>query len=190
MAREPAASLDAAYTDTHQVGEHEMQIQEIMTRPALSCRATDPMNTAIQLMWEHDCGAVPVTTDDGRLEGIVTDRDACMASWSRGQAPQTFSVGDAMTRQVFTCTPEDSLDVAERLMKVRQVRRLPVVDTEGRLLGMLSMNDLVRAASASRKRESLEHDVLQTLAAISQPRAVPAQPSAPPRPAQRPRATA
>lgn len=142
-----------------------------MSEPAVTCRASDCLNTAAQLMWEHDCGAIPVTGDDGQLVGIVTDRDICMAAYTRGATLHDIAVSDAMARNVFSCQAGDSLDAAERLMSERQVRRLPVIDRDQRPIGMLSLNDIARSAASSRKKNGLEREVVQTLAAICEPRA-------------------
>lgn len=147
-----------------------MNIQEIMSQPAITCRHDDTLNVAAQLMWERDCGAIPVTDDDGRIVGIVTDRDICMATYTSGRAPQAVRVADAMAKQVFSCHAQDSLEEAERLMSDKQIRRVPIVDGDNRPIGLLSINDLARHAAAARQKDGLEREVTQTLAAICQPR--------------------
>jgi len=147
-----------------------MNIQEIMSKPAVTCRPSDTLNTAAQLMWEHDCGAIPVTGDDGQIVGIVTDRDICMATYTRGSAPQAIQVSDAMANEVFSCHADDSLDAAERLMSEKQIRRIPVVDGDNRPIGLLSLNDIACYAASSRKKNGIDREVTQTLAAICQPR--------------------
>lgn len=149
-----------------------------MSEPAMTCRTSDCLNTAARLMWEHDCGAIPVTGDDGQLVGIVTDRDICMAAYTRGATLHDIAVSDAMARNVVSCQADDSLDAAERLMSAHQVRRLPVVDRDQRPIGMLSMNDIARSAASSRKKNGLEREVVQTLAAICEPRVQPARATA------------
>lgn len=152
-----------------------MNIRDIMSEPAVTCRESDCLNTAAQLMWERDCGAIPVTGDDGQLVGIVTDRDICMAAYTRGATLHAIAVSDAMARNVFSCQASDSLDAAQRLMSEHQVRRLPVVDGDRRPIGMLSLNDVARSAASSRKKNGREREVAQTLAAIGEPRARPTQ---------------
>jgi CBS domain-containing protein len=147
-----------------------MNIQEIMSKPVATCRHNDTLNTAAQLMWEHDCGAVPVTGDDGQLIGMITDRDICMATYTRGSAPHEIRVADAMSKQVFSCRANDSLETAEHLMGQKQVRRVPIVDSDNRPVGVLSLNDIARYAASARKKDGLEREVTQTLAAICQPR--------------------
>jgi CBS domain-containing protein len=148
-----------------------MKIREIMNQPAVTCRPEDSLNTAAQLMWDHDIGAVQVVGDDGDLLGIITDRDICMAAFTRGAPLQDMEVGSAMARDVFSCQASDSLQTAEQLMGERQVRRVPVLDGDNRPIGMVTLNDLARQAAAARKRNGLDREVTQTLAAICQPRA-------------------
>jgi CBS domain-containing protein len=149
-----------------------MNIQQIMSKPAVTCRQNDTLNVAARLMWEHDCGVIPVTDDDGKLIGIVTDRDICMATYTKGTAPQAIPVSDVMGSQVFTCQADDTLDAAERLMSEKQIHRVPIIDRDNRPVGLLSLNDVARyAVSASARRTNgLDREVTQTLAAICQPR--------------------
>jgi CBS domain-containing protein len=147
-----------------------MNIQEIMSKPAVTCRQNETLNAAAQLMWERDCGVIPVTDDDGKLVGIVTDRDVCMATYTKGSPPQAIPVSDVMTRKVFSCHADDSLNAAERLMGEKQIRRVPIVDGDNRPVGMLSLNDVARHA-ASRSKNGLDRELAQTLAAICEPRA-------------------
>jgi CBS domain-containing protein len=146
-----------------------MRVEQIMSRPVAMCRSSDSLHSAARLMWDHDCGALPVTDDDGKLVGMVTDRDICMATYTQGRAPQTISVWDAMAKQVFSCHAADSLEAAEHLMGEKQVRRVPVVDDGNRPIGLLSMNDLARQGASSKKKDA-QYEVLQTMATICQPR--------------------
>lgn len=146
-----------------------MKILEIMSQPAVACNESDSLSRAAQLMWENDCGAIPVVGDDGRVTGIVTDRDVCMASYTQGRALDSIPVSGAMSRQVSTCHGEDSLETAERLMGDKQIRRVPVVDTDNRPIGVLSMNDIARHAAVEDK-SAAHRDVVRAMAAICQPR--------------------
>jgi CBS domain-containing protein len=131
----------------------------------------DTLNTAAQLMWEHDCGAIPVMGDDDRIIGIVTDRDICMAAYTQGRPLYAIPVHDAMAKEVFTCRPDDSVEDAEHLMGEKQVRRLPVLDGAGQLVGMLSVGDIARELGGSR-RKGVIRELVQSLAAICTPRAL------------------
>lgn len=150
-----------------------MRVEEIMKRPVVSCSLDDTLNTAARLMWENDCGALPVLDEGGAAVGMITDRDICMASYTQGCALAAIPVRTAMSRELFACRPGDPATEAERLMQKKQVRRLPVVDPEGRPVGIVSLNDLVREAAraTSRKTGGAAVDVLRTLASIGEPRA-------------------
>jgi len=153
-----------------------MSIQDIMSTPAVTCRETDTLSRAAQLMWERDCGAIPVTDEAGALVGIVTDRDICMAAYTKGAPLSAIPISDAMAKQVFSCHADDPLEAAERLMSEKQIRRVPVVDGDNRPVGLLSLNDIARYAVSARKRNGIDREVTQTLAAICEPRAQPVQP--------------
>ena len=156
-----------------------MQIDQIMSKPVFTCGINDNLNIAAQLMWEHDCGAIPVVNDEGRLVGIVTDRDICMATYTQGSSPQAIPVSTAMAKDVRSCQPDDSIETVEQLMRESQVRRIPVVDDEGRPIGLVSLNDITREAARGKKRNGADREVVETLAAICQPRPREVQVSAP-----------
>ena len=147
-----------------------MQVEQIMNQPAVACSVHDTLNTAAQLMWEHDSGAIPVMGNDDRVIGIVTDRDICMAAYTQGRPLQAIPVQAAMAKQVFTCRPDDSVEDAEQLMGAKQIRRLPVLNDAGQLVGMLSLGDIAREFGASRNKNVIR-ELVQTLAAICTPRA-------------------
>ena len=148
-----------------------MRISEIMNKPAVSCRPGDSLAIAAQAMWEHDCGVVPVADGDGRLVGIITDRDICMATYTRKGAPEMLKVADVMAKRVSSCHADDSAEVAEGMMRDKQIRRIPIVDDDNRLVGMLSQSDLARNAASAPRRNTVERHFIHTMAAISQPRA-------------------
>ena len=146
-----------------------MKIDEIMSRPAVTCFASDTADRAAQLMWEHDCGAVLVTADAGHIVGVVTDRDICMAAYTQGAPLSGIRVEDAMARHVHFCREGDTLEECERLMAEKQVRRVPIVDDRNRPVGVVSQNDIARHAASSRKPDGSDH-LARMLAAIGQPR--------------------
>jgi CBS-domain-containing membrane protein len=102
----------------------------------------------------------------------VTDRDICMAAYTQGQRLSSIPVTVAMAKSVITCQADDDVDAAERSMRQARIRRLPVVDPQGQLVGILSLNDLAREAlhDGSRRDAPRSEDVTQTLAAICEPR--------------------
>jgi CBS domain-containing protein len=144
-----------------------MKVSELMSVPAVVCTIEEPLSRAAQLMWDHDCGAIPVVATDGRLLGIVTDRDVCMAAWTKGQPLHSIAVATAMSRQVFSCHAQDTVEAARRTMREKRVHRLPVVDDSNRPIGLLSTNDLARQPMRS---PNDDREFTQTLATICQPR--------------------
>jgi CBS domain-containing protein len=119
-----------------------MKVEDLMSCPAETCTSEDSLNTAAQRMWEHNCGCIPVVDAAGKPVGVVTDRDICMAAYTQGKPLVSIPVRTAMSHAVFTCAPTDSVAAAERLMAAKQVHRLPVVDKEGRIIGVLSLHDV------------------------------------------------
>ena len=146
-----------------------MHIKEIMSQPVVSCPTNSTLDHAARLMWEFDCGVIPVVDDDGRVAGIVTDRDICMAAYTQGKALSAIPVATAMARDVAAVHADDGIDQVEKLMRDKQVRRLPVLNSESRLTGLVSMSDLARL-SARASRSAVDRELVQTLAAVSQPR--------------------
>ncbi len=153
-----------------------MKVEQIMSRPAVTCLVSDTANRAAQLMWELDIGCVVVLEADGKLAGIITDRDLCMAAYTRGVALWQIVVDEVMTRAVAAVRQDDRLGMAEALMRSKRVRRLPVIDAKERLIGLLSLNDVARAAQHQRGRRVPEvagEEVVSTLGAICEPRRPP-----------------
>ena len=142
-------------------------VKAIMTDAVCHCSPEQTLHAAVQLMWEHDCGAVPVLSSDGVLAGIVTDRDACMAAYTKGLPLSGILVRDVMAGHVHTCKPDDLLVRAATLMADAKVRRLPVVDASHRLVGVVSLADIARSAALLGEREGAQL-VLQLLRAVSQ----------------------
>jgi CBS domain-containing protein len=147
-----------------------MRVSEVMNHPVVTCPTDSTLDHAARLMWEFDCGIIPVINDQGRLAGIVTDRDICMATYTQGRVLSAIPVSTAMARGVVAVHTEDTVETAEASMRENQVRRLPVLDAEDRPVGLVSMNDLARLASRAR-RSAVDRELVRTLAAVCQPRA-------------------
>lgn len=141
-----------------------MTVKDTMSTPAATCRPDTDLAAVARLMWDHDCGFVPVIGASGAVIGVVTDRDICMATATRRLLPEHISAGQTMASPVHTCMPTDRASDALATMKQFRIRRLPVVDANGHLQGVTSMNDIVLASEA--KGEPGAKDVVATLAAI------------------------
>ncbi len=120
-----------------------MQIKEIMTTPAISVGAGESVAVAARLLSHENVGMVPVTAEDGRLRGVVTDRDLVVRCLALGRDPETTSVERVMTGTLRTVSPDDEIEQAEQTMCSCQVRRLPVTEN-GKLVGMVTLGDLAR----------------------------------------------
>lgn len=120
------------------------RVKDVMTDEVLTCRLDDSLDRAVAIMRDRTCGCVPVVDSHGRIEGLLTDRDALLAALGSGLSLADVPVGQACTRPAICCEPADSLERAETLMRVNHVRRLPVLDDERRVVGILSLTDLAR----------------------------------------------
>lgn len=124
-----------------------MLAKHIMSQPVCVCHLSDNLDQAARLMWEDDCGAVPVVDGEGRAVAMLTDRDICMAAYTQGRALQQIGVSTAMSKSLHACLPDDPLEQVEQLMMEYQLRRIPVLDYDGHPVGILALNDLARAAN-------------------------------------------
>lgn len=150
-----------------------MRVADLMSHPVSTCRPNDSLSRAAQIMWDHDCGIVPVLNAEGIVVGVVTDRDICIAAWSKNRPLSELSVRDCASTRLHTVSEHDSLEVAEARMRGNRVRRLPVVDAAGRLCGILSLGDLARDVHrvATSPNEALSSEsIALTLAVISKRR--------------------
>ena len=147
-----------------------MNVGQLMTRDPATCGTDDSLNRAAQIMWEKDCGCVPIVDAERRPIAMITDRDLCMAAYTQGRPLWSGPVSSAISRGVVVVRESDTLEMAESLMQQHRIRRLPVVDADGRLVGILSMNDLARHASFGHRHGDLNADrITRTLAAIGEP---------------------
>jgi len=147
-----------------------MKVKEVMTPNPTAIWLTESLADAAQLMWENDCGVLPIIKDSRKVVGLITDRDICMATAIKQANPSEISVEEVMTGRVFTANPDDEVAQAMQTMQEHKIRRLPVVNADGELEGILSMNDLVLKASDSNgKAAQIEYgDVVKTYQAICQ----------------------
>jgi len=151
-----------------------MNVRDLMTWEVRTCHPDTDLGTVAMLLWDQDCGIVPVVEPGtNRLLGVVTDRDICMAAATKNRAPAMIAVSEILTGRPRSCFPDDVLRTAMDVMADAQVHRLPVVDAEGVLKGILSMNDLVLASGpAGKHSHTAVHDgeVMRVLRAVSKHR--------------------
>jgi CBS domain-containing protein len=140
-----------------------MKVKEIMTSEPLTCSPDTSAAAAARLMWDGDCGILPVA-EGGKLVGVVTDRDLYIALATQDRQASGLSVGDVAVRNVATCRPEDEVSAALETMKTHRCRRLPVVGFGEAIAGILSLTDVVRVAG--HRPGIAEREVIETLQAI------------------------
>ncbi|MDX6516996.1 MAG: hypothetical protein QOH73_2662 [Gaiellaceae bacterium] len=130
-------------------------VQEVMTSNPSTVESSTPIVEAAEIMRREDVGSVPVV-EDGRLVGILTDRDIVLRAVAEARDPRTVTCGDIASRHIATIDPHQTIEDAERLMAMHQVRRLPVCEEDGRLVGIVAQADVVRNEDAAKAGEMVE----------------------------------
>jgi CBS domain-containing protein len=151
-----------------------MKIKELMTSDVKSCGLDTNLAAAAKIMWEEDCGAIPVTDEGGHVVGVITDRDICIAGATRSRTEGDIAVRDVISGAVYTCAPGDDARAALETMRQRQVRRLPVVDHGGHLTGIVSIHDIAVQARSGKGSDVPADAVLDSYIAITAPATLPA----------------
>ncbi len=146
-----------------------MHINDVMSRPAVTCPTGAGLDSAARLMWEFDCGIVLVVSDDGRLAGVVTDRDICLAAYMHRKPLHLIPLAKTMVKQVISVHAQDDVHTAEHLMRDNRIRRLPVIDDGGHPVGVISVDDLLQLAARA-KRTLADQEFVGTIAAVMAPR--------------------
>ncbi|HVY27194.1 MAG TPA: CBS domain-containing protein [Polyangiaceae bacterium] len=153
-------------------GPFRAPVHDAMRTRVYVCAPDDTLARAAQLMWEKDLGALPVCTTERKVVAMLTDRDISMAAFMQWKHLAEASVESAMSRGLCTCSPDDELGLAEDIMRKNQVRRLPVIDESGVLVGLLSLGDIARYVRqhARGNGNQAQQRLADTLAAICEPR--------------------
>jgi len=123
-----------------------MQVRDVMTKRTISCNPDTNLAEAAVLMWKNSCGFLPVIGEGGNVIGVITDRDISIALGTRNERPSELLVWDVMPKKLFTCTAADDVHCALKTLRAAKIRRLPVIDPEGALVGVLSIDDIVLKA--------------------------------------------
>jgi len=143
-----------------------MKVKDMMMRTPASCTPETNLGVAVEILWNRNCGILPVVNAQQQVIGVVTDRDVCIALGTRNRLAGEIAVGQVTSGKVFACKPEDDVRVALATMAHAKVRRLPVTNADGKLEGILSMDDVVAHSEARipGKTSELSHDeVVDTL---------------------------
>jgi len=127
-----------------------MLVRDVMSKDLTCCTPSDSAQTAAKLMKDRGVGSLPVVSDGAgkRLEGIVTDRDLCCTVVAGAQLAEAVRVAEVMTTKAVVCAPDETLEECERLMQKHQVRRIPVIDAQGRCIGIVAQADIALHAPA------------------------------------------
>ena len=142
-----------------------MKVQDVMTKDVKACFPETNLAAAAALMWQNDCGILPVVINGGNTVGVITDRDIAIAVGTRGRSPQEIRVDEVIHGPVLACTPDDEVHTALKIMRKDKVRRLPVLSDDGVLKGILSLNDVVIRAQKGNKDPDYD-EIVSTLKAI------------------------
>lgn len=144
-----------------------MHARDVMTSPVVTCHVNDPLSVAARHMWDGDLGVLPVVADDGKLTGVITDRDICMAALLQGRALDDLLVNSAMATSVISASVDATLGDIEQLMADNQLRRIPIVDSSAKPIGIVSMNDLaIESVQPKTEMKRGPSKLAHTLAAI------------------------
>jgi len=148
-----------------------MKVKEVMMGTPYTCRKETNLGEATELMWKANCGFLPVTGSDEKVCAVLTDRDICMALGTRNKVAGEVTVGEVIGNKLFACSPDDEIHVALLTMREGRVRRLPVVDSSGKVAGVLSMDDILLRAEPTGSGKVVElstDEVVRTYRAINQ----------------------
>ena len=148
-----------------------MNIRECMTADVECVAASGSAQEAARLMWDRDCGVIPVVNDEAAVVGMITDRDIAMAALTQNRLLGDIPVSQVMSDRVVSVSENDDLSVAEQAMQANQLRRVPVLDDQQQICGILSLNDIALAYSHEGNKLVDAFEVANTLASVCRPRA-------------------
>ena len=147
-----------------------MRVQDIMVNDIATCAPDANLESVAMMMWDNDCGIVPITDKHGKPLGIITDRDISIAAAMKHRQLSEISVSDVKDGQIVSCQPDQDVKNALKMMRDTKIRRLPVVDRQGSLVGMLSMGDIVANVTTNSNTTTPDNptceDIVSTLKAV------------------------
>jgi len=141
-----------------------MKVRDIMVKDVKITSPLTNLAAVAEIFWKEGCGTLPVM-ENGRVVGMITDRDICIALGTRNMKAADTPVKDVALPKLFFCAPGDDIHTALKTMSAQKVRRLPVIDDEGRIQGILCLDDIVLHAE-ERAADLTYFDVVETLKAI------------------------
>jgi CBS domain-containing protein len=146
-----------------------MLVKQLMTKNVSSCRPENNLAELAELMWKQRCGVLPILDGSGKVMGIITDRDICIALGTRNIRASDVLAQDVSPPGYFSCRPDDDARDAMRTMATEQVGRLIVVDEDGQLVGVISIDDIIFRAGGGRSDLS-DREIIDAIAAIREER--------------------
>jgi CBS domain-containing protein len=153
-----------------------MKVKDICTRTVRSCTPETTLADAAWAMWEADCGALPILDETGKVVGVITDRDISIGAATKYRPAAQIAVREVISTKIHSCKLGDDVREALKTMRQDQVRRLPVVDQEGKLQGILSLNDIALAAvpdKSAKPGDVTSEDLHQVMKAVCTHREAP-----------------
>lgn len=142
-----------------------MKVNDVMTKSVGFCREDDNLGKAVAVMWQKDCGMIPILNDKDRVVGVVTDRDVSVAATTRNVIPSNIPVKDLIIGKTITCSKKDSIKKILKKMRKHQIKRIPIVKKNGKLDGVVSINDLLQM----KKSKKFQKQIFKTMKAIGKP---------------------
>jgi CBS domain-containing protein len=147
-----------------------MNAAQLMTPNAMTVNEDQACDVAAGIMWDHDVGSVPIIDDERRVVGIVTDRDLCMAAYTKNERLADIPLRAVMSKNVVCANERDDLRTVEELMQANQIRRLPVVDEDNRISGIIALADIALARGVTAAGDEVsEQEIATTIEAVSRP---------------------
>ena len=135
-----------------------MNVNDVMVKSVSVCRPDHNLAEVVATLWEGRCGALPVVDGRGKVTSVITDRDICIALGTRNLRASEVQVKDVSLPRVFSCGPHDDVRLALKTMESQNVRRLPVVDPDGKLIGILSIDDLLLHSERRAGKAGISHE--------------------------------
>lgn len=148
-----------------------MKVKDVMITTPYYCQPETNLGSATELMWNANCGFLPVVSVEGKVVGVITDRDICMALGTRNCLAGEITVGEVMSGKLYSCEPDEDIHMALHTMAKAKVHRLPVIALNGSLVGVLSMDDILFLAeptSLGKEPELSGDEVVRTFQSIIQ----------------------
>lgn len=146
-----------------------MKVKDLMSGEPGYCLPGDTLVRAAGIMSERDCGFIPVVDEEMAVLGVITDRDICIALASRNKKASEIKAGDILTGETICVRPDDKIESVLKAMKKNQVRRFPVRDGDKRLIGVISLRDVILA---SRKEKRLRKKIYGVMKELARPRSI------------------